>query len=87
MLISKHSKFNFLSILLKDIKDKNFRTELSLIKKSNSIIKDVCEIDENGSFLINGLMLIDKPVNNTGKELLAEKIIKENLILDKRRFK
>lgn len=87
MPISKHSKFNFLSILLKDIKDKNFRTELSLIKKSNSIIKDVCEIDENDSFLINGLMLIDKPVNNTGKELLAEKIIKENLRLNKRGFK
>ena len=35
--ISKHNKFNFLPILLKDIKDENLRTELSIIKESNSI--------------------------------------------------
>ena len=82
--ISKHNKFNFLPILLKDIKDENLRTELSIIKESNSIIiKDVCEIDENDSFLINGLMPIDKPVNKTGKELFAEKIIKEKQKIQK----
>lgn len=83
--ILKHNQFNLLPILMKDIKDQNFRTELSLIKKSSSIIiKDVCEIDENDTFLINGLMPTDKPMNDTGKELFAEKIIRGNLRLDRR---
>lgn len=83
--ISKHKKFNFLPILMEDIKSQKLRTELSLIKKSNSIIiKDVCEINENDTFLINGLMPIDKPVNDTSKELFAEKVIKEKLRFNKR---
>lgn len=82
--ISKHKKFNFLPILMEDIKNQKLRTELSLIKKSNSIIiKDVCEINENDTFLINGLMPIDKPVNDTSKELFAEKVIKEKLRFNK----
>lgn len=76
--ISKHKTFNFLPILVKDLKTQKIRTELSLIKKCNSIIiKDIKEIEEKDGFLINGLTPFDKPLNNTGKELYAEKLIKE----------
>ncbi|MBB6698587.1 hypothetical protein [Clostridium algidicarnis] len=76
--ISKHKTFSFLPILVKDIETQQLRTELSLIKKSNSIIiKDIVEIEEKDVFLINGLTPFYKPLNNTGKELFAEKLIKE----------
>ncbi|MCR2043774.1 hypothetical protein [Anaerosalibacter massiliensis] len=76
--LTKHKTFNFLPILTKDLVSKKLRTELAFIKKSESIIvKDVSEILEKDTFLINGLMPFDKPVNNTDKELFAEKLIKE----------
>ncbi len=82
--ISKYTEFNFLPILLKDIKNQNLRTELSLIKKCSSIIiKDVREINENDTFLINGLMPMDEPFNGTSKELFSEKIIKKKLGFNK----
>ena len=63
---------------MKDLETQKLRTELSLIKKRNSIIiKDIVEIEEKDAFLINGLTPFDKPLNNTGKELFAEKLIKE----------
>ncbi|MEA5009774.1 hypothetical protein [Clostridium tyrobutyricum] len=76
--IAKHKTFNFLPILMEDLKSQKLRTELAFIKKSESIIiKDVSEIEEKDAFLISGLTPFDEPVNNTGKELFAEKMIKE----------
>ena len=82
--ISKHKTFQFIPILKEDIKHQTLRSELALIKKSNSIIiKDIVEIEEKDVFLIYGLTPFDKPLNNTGKELFAEKIIKEKQKIQK----
>ena len=40
-------------------------------------MKDVSKINEDDVFLINGVMPTDIPVNNSGKEMYIEKIIKE----------
>lgn len=82
--ISKHKTFQFIPILKEDLKHQTLRSELALIKKSNSIIiKDIVEIEEKDVFLIYGLTPFDKPLNNTGKELFAEKIIKEKQKIQK----
>ncbi len=76
--IRKQKKFNLIPILIEDLECGRLRRELSLNKKcENIIIKDVSEIEEKDIFLINGLTPFDKPVNKTGKELFAEKIINE----------
>ncbi len=78
--VTKHKTYKFLPVLIKDLETQNLRTELSFIKKIESIIiKDISEIDENDIFLIYGLTPFDIPVNNTGKKLYAERIIQEKL--------
>lgn len=75
--ITKHKTFKFIPILKEDLKFQRLRNELAFNKKSESIIiKDVSEINEKDAFLISGITPFDKPVNNTGKELFVEKLIK-----------
>ncbi len=75
---AKHKTFRFIPILKEDLKSQRLRYEYAFTKKSESIIiKDVSEINEKDVFLINGITPFDKPVNNTGKELFVEELVKE----------
>lgn len=77
--IQKHKKFKFGCLLVKDIKENNYISRNNYYEKpiEDIIMKDVSEINEDDVFLISGVMPTDIPVNNSGKEMYIEKIIKE----------
>ena len=78
-VIQEHKKFKFGCLLVKDIKENNYIGRNNYYEKTieDIIMKDVSKINEDDVFLINGVMPTDIPVNNSGKEMYIEKIIKE----------